>query len=372
MKFFFGRVLGFAILLSVANISLACSPDPDWPPSAEVNYNDNQVVFVGLVRNINQKKDSDDLEIGFKVIKTYKGDIDTNITIHTPASSSMCGYNPSTFKVGQIWIIYATDNLTTTNLDLNKKTKSIKEALKELDKISKLKKCKKGNNPVCAESETSTEETYSNICEMESAGAKFLRDGACEECSDELKPVCGVIETKVRCIKAPCPTNQKRTFQNKCFANRANAKSITNGKCSELISIPKGNPTVNIKENQIIKSPLDIKGNSNHVWFGFEGSLGTVELVGESGQSLAKSGLNIIGEWMTEKAVDFESKIEFNSKGEKQGKLIFRSENPSGEPNKEKSFTIPVKFEQATTEQNNSKKGFWEALLDILKKLLNF
>ncbi|HMJ16409.1 MAG TPA: hypothetical protein VK524_33575 [Polyangiaceae bacterium] len=39
-----------------------------------------------------------------------------------------------------------------------------------------------------------------------------------QACTREYKPVCGEVDTGVRCIKAPCPSTQQRTFGNACTA----------------------------------------------------------------------------------------------------------------------------------------------------------
>ena len=49
-------------------------------------------------------------------------------------------------------------------------------------------------------------------------------------CTKEYKPVCGEVE--VQCIKAPCPP-LKQTFGNRCEAESAKAKNITEGACKE-------------------------------------------------------------------------------------------------------------------------------------------
>src|SRR5687768_10678856 len=46
-----------------------------------------------------------------------------------------------------------------------------------------------------------------------------------EMCTREYRPVCGEVDTGVRCIKAPCPSSQQRTFGNACSAC-ADAKTI--------------------------------------------------------------------------------------------------------------------------------------------------
>jgi hypothetical protein len=37
-------------------------------------------------------------------------------------------------------------------------------------------------------------------------------------CTKELKPVCGEVDTGIRCIRAPCPSSVQKTFSNPCLA----------------------------------------------------------------------------------------------------------------------------------------------------------
>jgi hypothetical protein len=41
-----------------------------------------------------------------------------------------------------------------------------------------------------------------------------------EVCTSEYRPVCGIRDTAIRCVKAPCPTNEYRVFPNACEACR--------------------------------------------------------------------------------------------------------------------------------------------------------
>ncbi len=371
MKSLLSLSLVVLFLIIFTKVSFACSPNPNWPPSNEKNYTDTENVFVGVVKDVLQKETT--LIIKFKVIKKYKGDDILNtseIFVNTPSSSAACGYEYDSFKIGDIWNIYASDSLSTTHLNLNEKFNTISEALNNLDKISELRACSEGNLPVCGESisicETcSKEQTYSNICELKNNKKKLIKKGACEECSDEIDPVCGEIKTSIKCEKALCNNTKKITFKNKCIANRESAKNIEEGRCKMEVLVPNGNPTINIKNNQIISSPLIIKGSSDEVWFSIDGILGTVELIADNGRELAKSTLDVKGEWMTEKSVDFESKLEFKINSEKTGKLIFKSTNLSNNPKYDKTFIIPVKFDLTTPIDENEKTGFW-------KKILNF
>jgi hypothetical protein len=81
-------------------------------------------------------------------------------------------------------------------------------------------------------------------------------------CTMEYKPVCGEVE--VQCIKAPC-LPIKQTFGNDCMAKAAKAKNITQGECKEQASdmIKVTNP----EQNQVVGSPLTVKGQAKGNWF---------------------------------------------------------------------------------------------------------
>lgn len=53
-------------------------------------------------------------------------------------------------------------------------------------------------------------------------------------CTKEYMPVCGLVDTGVRCITTPCPSATKRTFGNKCEACGAEKViGYTKGACEE-------------------------------------------------------------------------------------------------------------------------------------------
>lgn len=188
------------------------------------------------------------------------------------------------------------------------------------------------------------QQTYSNKCIMEQDGARFIHDGRCEDevgadCPNLYAPVCGEIDTGVRCIKAPCPTTQQQTFSNTCVANKAGANILYSGECND-----DDVPIVDVQSHQIISSPLMINGNSNGAWYGFEGNLGTVEVQNDVGTVLAIAGLPITGEWMTEDPVNFTAIVKFDAGNAVQGKLVFKNDNPSDNRELDKSFDVPVQF----------------------------
>ena len=97
------------------------------------------------------------------------------------------------------------------------------------------------------------------------------------------------------------------------------------------------------KVNDIISSPLKIVGTViGYGWTGFEGQVGTVTLYDGGDNELAKGVLKATTEW-TALPTNFEVTLEFNT-GFSGGSLVFQNENPSGDPDKDKTFMLPVKF----------------------------
>ncbi len=97
-------------------------------------------------------------------------------------------------------------------------------------------------------------------------------------------------------------------------------------------------------ENQEIVSPLKVTGYVNgDGWVGFEGQVGTVRLVVEA-VTLAQAPLTAKGDWMTSSPINFEASLEFQAIGDKNGWLVFANENPSGLPENDREFTLPVRI----------------------------
>jgi hypothetical protein len=102
---------------------------------------------------------------------------------------------------------------------------------------------------------------------------------------------------------------------------------------------------VNLVSGQEISSPLKITGVANiNGWAGFEGQVGTVKLLDQSGKQLGQTAiLTATTNWM-EPPVDFEANLFFVSNVDQPGTLVFHNENPSGDSTRDKIFTIPVKI----------------------------
>lgn len=109
------------------------------------------------------------------------------------------------------------------------------------------------------------------------------------------------------------------------------------------------------RPNQIIQSPLTITGEARGSWF-FEASFPVV-LTNWDGLIIAQGIATAKSDWMTADFVPFEAKLTFtvdkNSYSNK-GTLIFRKDNPSGLPEHDDAFEIPVVLAGVTGPPNNS------------------
>ena len=96
------------------------------------------------------------------------------------------------------------------------------------------------------------------------------------------------------------------------------------------------------KPNETISSPVKITGVARgNGWSGFEGQVGVVLLLDSSGSELARGVLSATTEW-TQLPTNFETTLTFSALGQGTGSLVFHNENPSGMPERDKTFTLPV------------------------------
>lgn len=96
-----------------------------------------------------------------------------------------------------------------------------------------------------------------------------------------------------------------------------------------------------MESNMEISSPFTIHGRVNgNGWVGFEGQVGTVELINSEGTSIMTAILTATTEW-TQLPTNFESTLSFSGY-EGPATLVFHNENPSGLPEKNKTLTLPV------------------------------
>ncbi len=102
------------------------------------------------------------------------------------------------------------------------------------------------------------------------------------------------------------------------------------------------------RANEIISSPLIIKGKARGNWF-FEASFPVV-LVNWDGLIIAQGIATAKSDWMTSEFVPFEVALEFKKPASikgvvNRGSLILKKDNPSGLPKYDDALEIPILFE---------------------------
>jgi hypothetical protein len=95
------------------------------------------------------------------------------------------------------------------------------------------------------------------------------------------------------------------------------------------------------KANEEVSSPIKIIGVTNG-WNGFEGQVGTVQLLDYKGNKIAEGILTATTDW-TKPPVAFETTLTFQSAVSGPATLLFKNENPSGLPQNDKQFILPIK-----------------------------
>jgi hypothetical protein len=122
--------------------------------------------------------------------------------------------------------------------------------------------------------------------------------------------------------------------------------------------VTKGIQIISPKPNEEIFSPLKITGVVNgNGWSGFEGQVGNVRLLDGAGKELALGILTATTEWM-KLPTNFETTLNFTVNNKGQATLVFHNENSSGDPAKDKTFSLPVKISTSNAETTTVKVYF--------------
>ncbi len=95
------------------------------------------------------------------------------------------------------------------------------------------------------------------------------------------------------------------------------------------------------KQNEIINSPLIVKGSIIGSWF-FEGTL-PIKLVDSDNNVIGSGQARADSDWMAEKPVPFSASLEFLTNAT-SGYLIISKDNPSGLPENDGFIKLPVRF----------------------------
>ncbi len=95
--------------------------------------------------------------------------------------------------------------------------------------------------------------------------------------------------------------------------------------------------------DDVSSGKITLSGKARGMWY-FEANA-PVELRDENNKLITQSYITAEGEWMTEDFVPFKGGITFTvPEGMDNGFVVFKNDNPSGEPSRDKSVSIPVKF----------------------------
>lgn len=102
------------------------------------------------------------------------------------------------------------------------------------------------------------------------------------------------------------------------------------------------------KEGESISSPVEVSGMARGTWF-FEGSF-PVRIYDDAGTLLGTGIAETKESWMTEDEISFFSKIVFENPGKGEGWVRLSKDNPSGLPEFDFSYDLPVRFASDTME----------------------
>ncbi|MBI2607360.1 MAG: hypothetical protein HYW51_00870 [Candidatus Doudnabacteria bacterium] len=93
---------------------------------------------------------------------------------------------------------------------------------------------------------------------------------------------------------------------------------------------------------ELVTSPFTVAGRAKGYWF-FEANL-PVTLKDQTGNILVRQGFMTQDDWMTEDYVEFSDVLIFPTPTTEFGALIIEKDNPSGLPEFDASFAVPVRF----------------------------
>ncbi|MBD3282110.1 MAG: hypothetical protein GF387_00670 [Candidatus Portnoybacteria bacterium] len=139
------------------------------------------------------------------------------------------------------------------------------------------------------------------------------------------------------CVEAGYPVMESYPQQCKTPDGKTFTENIGNElEKDHLIRITSPRP------NEIIQSPLTIKGQAKGTWF-FEADF-PIKLKDANNNTIATAIAQTTEDWMTEEFISFQAELEFQKPETKEGTLILEKANPSGLPENEDQLIIPIKF----------------------------
>jgi len=100
-------------------------------------------------------------------------------------------------------------------------------------------------------------------------------------------------------------------------------------------------------ENAEVSSPLFVRGEANGNWF-FEANI-PIKIMDGEGKVIAVVGAQAESDWMTENKVPFSGELVFGMPHTATGTLVISKDNPSGLPENDASYEVPIRFTQSST-----------------------
>jgi len=143
----------------------------------------------------------------------------------------------------------------------------------------------------------------------------------------------------------PCPGAKISQNENQNTNENANQNvNMPETPTSEKNDVIVTNPVAN---SEII-SPLEITGQATGGWY-FE-AVFPIKLLDASGKEIAQAQAQAQSEWTTPELVPFKATLKFSVDKDQVGTLVIMNDNPSGLPENQKEFKVPVilKAEQMT------------------------
>ncbi len=106
------------------------------------------------------------------------------------------------------------------------------------------------------------------------------------------------------------------------------------------------------RANQFVQSPLIVRGEAKGFWF-FEASF-PVKLLDKDNNLLVMGIAQAKSDWMTEEFVPFEVTLKFVAPlATEKGTLVLIRDNPSGLPENDESFSLPVVLKKASVPERS-------------------
>ncbi|MBU2109898.1 Gmad2 immunoglobulin-like domain-containing protein [Patescibacteria group bacterium] len=118
-------------------------------------------------------------------------------------------------------------------------------------------------------------------------------------------------------------------------------------KCPEIVGIADKIVINSPKPDEFISSPVTVSGKARGFWF-FEASF-PAAVYDSNDKQLGIAPVQFVPQnendtWMTENFINFKGEIIFSKPTIDTGYILFKKDNPSGLPELDESFKLPVRF----------------------------